>query len=49
MMDKGAIYAGVDANNDGSVDMREFIRWLYNENPAMDTDKGDSDPPHTSV
>jgi len=38
-VDARAIYSKVDANNDGNVDMREFIKWLFAENPDMDTTK----------
>jgi Ca2+-binding EF-hand superfamily protein len=39
--DAKAIYGKVDANHDGSVDMREFIKWLHAENPEMDADRVD--------
>lgn len=39
--DARSIYGKVDSNNDGSVDMKEFVKWLYNPSPEMDTDKRD--------
>lgn len=40
-VDSRAIYGKCDSNNDGSVDMKEFINWLYAEAPDMDTAKAD--------
>jgi len=37
--DARAIYAKVDVNKDATVDMKEFVKWLYSETPDMDTDK----------
>lgn len=35
-VDARSIYASCDTNNDESVDMREFVKWLFNENPEFD-------------
>lgn len=31
--DANAIYKKVDVNNDGNIDMREFVKWIHSDNP----------------
>lgn len=40
-VDAKAVYSKCDADNNGMVDVREFIKWLYKSSPDFDTDKGD--------